>query len=526
MFDSTFASGAVSAPSYPSEKYLVVGKLMSCLLSALIIWRLWRFTISPALHPSHPKEFPSWMPCHAAAFFRDSNGLLSQARKHFDHSKAPFALTVLGMTFYVITQSKHSAEVYRNTETLSFEDFVQGLMKTNGNRDSAIRRMYTSLPVSKIGFPNPQGESLGVLAQKMHIHQLHPGKNLTLLQERVHAWINHHLNWGSIQQSTSPSFKGLTHIELPLYQWCSDYFVRLGQHVYFGHILAEVDHDLPNSFFQFDELIWKMLYQYPGFLSYDMSVPRSRIITSLRKYFTIPQVERKEGAAWLINSMEDEAKAIGIDEENLAIIMFHLYFAINTNTRKTAFWLLTYLIYNPPLLAAYRQEIEPAFAGHTLVNPFYIQDAANCPQVDAIWHETLRLSGWSASVRLVTQDTVIGGKLMRKGNRVLVPHRLLHFGESLFGERPNEFRPERWQRGNLSRSSSWRPFGGGKTMCSGRFLARFSVTTFVATLLRRFDLEVVGNPPFPQADEGRPVLGTMSIKEGHDFYVRLLPREI
>lgn len=61
-------------------------------------------------------------------------------------------------------------------------------------------------------------------------------------------------------------------------------------------------------------------------------------------------------------------------------------------------------------------------------------------------------------------------------------------------------------------------------MCSGRFLARFSVTTFVATLLRRFDLEAVGNPPFPEADEGRPALGIISIKEGHDFNVRLTPR--
>ena len=52
----------------------------------------------------------------------------------------------------------------------------------------------------------------------------------------------------------------------------------------------------------------------------------------------------------------------------------------------------------------------------------------------------------------------------------------------------------------------------------------FSVTTFVATVLRRFDIEMVGNPPFPKGDEGRPVLGIISIKEGQDFNVRLTPR--
>ncbi|KAI1438099.1 hypothetical protein GGR50DRAFT_641535, partial [Xylaria sp. CBS 124048] len=54
----------------------------------------------------------------------------------------------------------------------------------------------------------------------------------------------------------------------------------------------------------------------------------------------------------------------------------------------------------------------------------------------------------------------------------------------------------------------------------------FSVTSFVATLLRRFDVEVVGSLlKFPQTDEGRPVfLGIMSIKEdGEEFMVGLSP---
>ncbi|KAL9109061.1 MAG: hypothetical protein Q9227_006301 [Pyrenula ochraceoflavens] len=212
-----------------------------------------------------------------------------------------------------------------------------------------------------------------------------------------------------------------------------------------------------------------------------------------------------------------------------------LYLSINTNTRKTAFWVLSYLLHHPSLLATYRTETAAAFeCSGTLVDPFMIQDPLRCPSVDAIWHETLRMSGWAASVRLVTADTVIGGKHMCKGNRVMVPHRLLHFDADVFGERPEEFRPARWMEkqaddgfrtNSLARSPSWRPFGAGKTMCSGRFLARFSVTTFVATLLRRFDLELVGNPSFPRVDEFRPVLGTMSVKEGDDFEVKISLRQ-
>lgn len=193
--------------------------------------------------------------------------------------------------------------------------------------------------------------------------------------------------------------------------------------------------------------------------------------------------------------------------------------------------MLTYLLHNPSYLEAFRRETAPAFrGGNELVDMTHIHDATKCPQVDAIWHETLRLAGWAASVRLVTKDVLIGGKMMRSGNRVMVPHRQLHFDESIFGPETNSFRLERWLESangrNLSSSPSWRPFGGGKTRCSGRFLAKFSVTAFVATMLRRFDVQMVGNPPVPEPDVGRPVLGIISVKQGQDYPVSITRRKI
>ncbi|TVY78298.1 hypothetical protein LSUE1_G004232 [Lachnellula suecica] len=298
------------------------------LLFALISWRYWRFTLAPSLHPEFPKELPYWIPGHARAFFRDSNDLLSRARRHFNDTEEPIALTAFGMTFYVVTQAKHSAEVYKNKDTLSFEDFVQGLMRTNGNKESVVKIMYSALPTNKLGFPNPLGESLGVLAQKMHAHQLHPGSQLALLQQQVHSRIDYLLRLETLDKMcTYAGSRSADHIELPLYQWCSDYFIRLGQHVYFGETLDQIDPTLPDAFLVFDEVIWKMLYQYPDFLSHDMSRARAQVIISLKKYFEIPQSQRISGTAWLITAMEDEMRALGVDNDNLAVLVFHLYFA-------------------------------------------------------------------------------------------------------------------------------------------------------------------------------------------------------
>ncbi|KAF2794797.1 putative cytochrome p450 [Melanomma pulvis-pyrius CBS 109.77] len=528
---SEYANPTLQRLFLVTQKHASVSVILVFIGLCWAIWRCWRFTLYPMLHPDEPKELPYLIPNvgHGRAFFNDSNGLLTRARKHFPNNE-PFALTAFNHTFYAVTDAKQSAEVYKNTNALSFEEFVQTLMRTNGNDEATIKTIYSPLPIDKSGFPNPEGLSLGVLAQRMHVHQLHPGENMMVLQNKARDWINKQLHFDSFaKQCGYAASKSSDAIQLPLYEWTSDYFVRLGQYVYFGDVLDRINPNYATDYIVFDEVIWKMLYRYPSFLCRDMIVPRDQMMASLKAYFQVPSAQRRDQAAWIINAMEDEMRAISVNDENLAIVVFHLYFAINTNARKTSFWMLTHLMRNPDYLEAFRAETAPAFCGDELVDVTYIQDATKCPQVDAIWHETLRMAGWAASVRLVTHDVVIGGKRMRKGNRVMVPHRLLHFDEDVFGENIDDWRPERWLDTGAGRklpsSPSWRPFGGGKTKCSGRFLAKYFVTAFVATLLRRFDIEMVGQPRMPQPDVGRPVLGIISVKEGDDYMVSITKRK-
>lgn len=250
------------------------------------------------------------------------------SRGHFASSDEPFALTAFGYTFYVVTHAKQSADVYKNMESLSFAEFVQSLMRKNGNDEHTINNVYAPLPIDKPGFPNPEGLSLGILVQRMHVHQLHPGENMAMLQGKIRDWINRKLDLDTLVRGRryTPSHSS-THIEVPLYQWTSDLSVHLGQYVYFGDVLDLVNPNYADDYTMFDEVIWKMLYQYPSFLCRDMTAPRDQMIASLKAYFKVPPSQRRPQAAWIINTMEDEAKAIGVDDENLAIMVFHLYFA-------------------------------------------------------------------------------------------------------------------------------------------------------------------------------------------------------
>lgn len=199
--------------------------------------------------------------------------------------------------------------------------------------------------------------------------------------------------------------------------------------------------------------------------------------------------------------------------------------SINTNTRKAAFWLLAYLLHRPSLIQQVRKETADTFREDGSVDLDHLHD--KCPNLSAMWNETIRMSAYSASVRFISEDTVIGGKILRKGNRLMIPYRQLHFDAGVFGSSIAEFRPERFsEKANLTKSSNWRPFGGGTTMCPGRYIAKRSVLLFVALLVHRFDIEMDGYQGVPAAEEGKPVLGIMSIKEGQDLKVRLRERNI
>ena len=186
--------------------------------------------------------------------------------------------------------------------------------------------------------------------------------------------------------------------------------------------------------------------------------------------------------------------------------------------------MLAYILHDAELYDALVEEIQPAFAnGATTPNAQYLLE--HCTRMNAAWDATIRMSAFSASVRHVTEDTVIGGKLLRKGSRLMIPYRQLHFDESVFGSDIQSFKSERFLKDkNLTRGGSWRPFGGGTTQCPGRFAAKQVVVSFVATLLKRFYVQVDGPQLFPEGQLGKPVLGIMASKG--DLQVKITPRKV
>ena len=196
-------------------------------------------------------------------------------------------------------------------------------------------------------------------------------------------------------------------------------------------------------------------------------------------------------------------------------------YRINTNVSKMAFWIIAYLMYEPGLIGTIRQEIEPAFKPDSSIDDDIL--LRQCPRLESVWYECLRLCAASTALRTLEEDTWIGRKLLKKGAMLAVSARQLHFNGKVFGSDYAAFKSDRFlQRPSLKRNASFRPFGGGSTLCPGRHLAKYMVFVFIADVLHRFDLSLDGEQDFPRAQQDRPTIGILNGES--DIRVRIRER--
>jgi cytochrome P450 len=149
-----------------------------------------------------------------------------------------------------------------------------------------------------------------------------------------------------------------------------------------------------------------------------------------------------------------------------------------------------------------------------------------CPLLSSFYDEILRLTVDSVGARVVVKETTIGNKKLSPGRKLLMPFRQGHFDPEFFGHDAAIFNPKRfYDNKNLSRSTSWKPFGGGLAWCPGRFIARREVYMFLGIILFRFNIGLYspdkGTPEFPTPDESFPWGGILAPKPSQVVLVEI-----
>ncbi len=202
------------------------------------------------------------------------------------------------------------------------------------------------------------------------------------------------------------------------------------------------------------------------------------------------------------------------------------YSSVNSNSYKLCFWMMAYILHEVQLAAILREETCDAVNCEPLD---MVRALENCPRLEAVFHEVLRLVTSSTSVRTVISPTTIGGKMFLPGTDIFIPYRQMHLDPAVFGPDAHQFNSKRFLDTQLKKSQSYRPFGGGTTYCPGRFLAKREVLAFVTLALNRFEATIVNVEgrcsQFPRLETRKPSLGIMAPVAGDDITVRIRCRD-
>lgn len=187
--------------------------------------------------------------------------------------------------------------------------------------------------------------------------------------------------------------------------------------------------------------------------------------------------------------------------------------------------MVAHILFDEELRKAIKEEVSAAWRAEHLDVRFL---SANAPVLDRTFHECLRLKAGAMMGRKVLAPTSIGNKVLKPGGTVLIPSRQLHSNENIWGPDHHQFSEARFARNKgLLRHSSYRPFGGGVSLCPGRKIAKEQVFAFVAILLHRFDAKLKQgmDQEFPRLKVDTPSLGVTGPAKGMDIFLELSHEE-
>jgi hypothetical protein len=253
--------------------------------------------------------------------------LLNLKSNYFGDSRKPFAMTMAGQKLYILTSPQDITAAHKLTDALIYEPILRDLMVDFGSSKKAMRQMwmspadYETKSTSKV--PNPQQKCLVLLYRDMIKTQIQPGPNLDRIGKRFIESISAVTKWESMTPAYLLENLGERRT-VSLKNWCANVIVGSASTAFFGETLLKSHTSLLKDFLHYDDNSWMLMFRYPRFLAPAMYRSMDRAIEAFSKYFEMPREERP-GASWFVKALEEEKKAINMDNWDMGVLVFMSY---------------------------------------------------------------------------------------------------------------------------------------------------------------------------------------------------------
>ncbi|BCS28420.1 cytochrome P450 [Aspergillus puulaauensis] len=183
----------------------------------------------------------------------------------------------------------------------------------------------------------------------------------------------------------------------------------------------------------------------------------------------------------------------GCSDDYLGRSEVELLNGLLSNMVPTVFWMLVHIILDSGLAERVSSEVDNFVQKPDLealiLAPGEIRKG--CPVLVATYQEALRLYSSSARAYQVMEDFMLTDDcLLKKNSIITIPAETIHRNPKNWGSDALEFNVDRWFKSDRTlNSSAWVPFGGGSSICPGRFFVFDMILSTVIVILHGYDVE-------------------------------------
>ena len=235
-----------------------------------------------------------------------------------------------------------------------------------------------------------------------------------------------------------------------------------------------------------------LLGVFPKMLAGKGFTGREKVVAAFKDYFASHASDN--GSPLLKARFENLVDEI--DLEDIARLECVNGLAILLNSVPSAFWTIVYIFGNAALLRGVRDlaknAVVPDLQGGEQSRTISLTRLREAPQFQSIIQESIRLRTTGVGPRLVREDIVLQNRyLLKKGSYVMIPNHEIHFDSDIWGPSVNNFDEQRFLKSANTRkvpSTAFRGFGGGATLCPGKYFAMAEITAFVAMIVLCYDI--------------------------------------
>jgi hypothetical protein len=254
-------------------------------------------------------------------------------RKATNYSYEPLTITTAKEKIYCITFPEQVSACYKNTKTLSWDEFLNTLMTGFGLTKDALELLWLRPEPGSPAWVDPYGinplkKDLVHVIEDIYKAQLLPGDKLDRLRETILVLLDAECRWANMPKSAVDTpLCNISCKRIWLFPYCRTMMTNAATKSMFGDKVHQICPDITSHIMTVSDYAWMNVFGLPKFLSPTNQAALNTCLGILKQYLKIPQEEREEQECWAITMAIDAMRRHGMNEQSQAAILLMIWWA-------------------------------------------------------------------------------------------------------------------------------------------------------------------------------------------------------